>query len=346
MISQARQIQTYILRQLPKHPADIVLITAKHFNVTRTTVHRHLNQLIKAQKIIKSGTTRNIQYILTTSFDRFFRYQISSTLSEFNVLTKDFKDILKRLPLNTEDICSYGFTEIFNNAIDHAKAKQIIASTSLNDDIFTITIEDDGIGVFKKLFDYFKLDDIRESILQLNKGKMTTDPANHTGEGIFFSARAFDVFEIYANNLHYIRDNSENDWAIESIENVNIGSRVVMSIKINSPTSLVNLFKKYQEPEDFAFDRTDIVVALSRFGDETLMSRSQAKRITRGLDKFRHVTLDFTNVRLIGQGFVDELFRVYANAHPDIEFKTIHTNPDVEFMIKRGLSRSIVNPNK
>jgi len=52
-------------------------------------------------------------------------------------------------------------------------------------------------------------------------------------------------------------------------------------------------------------------------GQEQLISRSQAKRILRGLEKhFKVITLDFTGVTLVGQGFVDEVFRVYKNQHP------------------------------
>lgn len=90
------------------------------------------------------------------------------------------------------------------------------------------------------------------------------------------------------------------------------------------------------DPETLAFNRTEIVVAMAKFGDETLISRSQAKRILRGLEKFQKITLDFANVRLIGQGFVDEIFHVFKHQHPNITFDYIHANEDVEFMIKRG----------
>ena len=43
------------------------------------------------------------------------------------------------------------------------------------------------------------------------------------------------------------------------------------------------------------------------------------------------------NIRLVGQGFVDEVFRVYVNQHSNIKFKYINANSDVEFMINRSL---------
>jgi len=85
------------------------------------------------------------------------------------------------------------------------------------------------------------------------------------------------------------------------------------------------------------------IISLSKIGSETLISRSQAKGIVLGLEKFNYVTLDFDGIRLAGQGFVDEVFRVFANAHPDTKITYINANADVEFMIKRGFATS--NPS-
>lgn len=87
-----------------------------------------------------------------------------------------------------------------------------------------------------------------------------------------------------------------------------------------------------------AFDRTEIVVELSRFGEEAYISRSQAKRILRNLDAFNVITLDFQGVRIAGQGFSDEIFRVYQNEYPDKQIKYINANDDVIFMIKRAVA--------
>ena len=87
-----------------------------------------------------------------------------------------------------------------------------------------------------------------------------------------------------------------------------------------------------------AFDRTDLLVKLSQLGGEAFISRSQAKRVLRNLDRFNQVTLDFTDVRMVGQGFIDQVFRVYVTEHPNITFDYINANTDVDFMIKRCLA--------
>jgi hypothetical protein len=65
------------------------------------------------------------------------------------------------------------------------------------------------------------------------------------------------------------------------------------------------------------------------------ISRSQARRVLTGLEKFKYVILDFDKVPMIGQGFADEIFRVYKIKHPEIKIKAINTNDAVSFMIGR-----------
>lgn len=337
MPNRSDKIRAFILNNVDSHPNNIVALTSAKFNVTRTTVHRHINTLVEKGQLIKSGITANINYYKSDNLNQSHIYKITSKLFESEVYHNDFEHLFSNFKENVQDISYYGFTEVFNNAIDHSKGKKIVASTHLCKDKLTINIQDDGVGIFAKIAQYFRLDDIQESVLQLSKGKLTTDPVNHTGEGLFFSARIFDVFEIYANGIHYYRDNQENDWGIEHIDKMAPGTKVCMRINTNTAKKLISTFKKYQDPESLEFNRTEIIVELSRLGQETLISRSQAKRIIFGLEKFNLITLDFSDVRLIGQGFVDEVFRVFTHANPDIKIKYIHANDDVEFMIKRSV---------
>jgi anti-anti-sigma regulatory factor len=77
---------------------------------------------------------------------------------------------------------------------------------------------------------------------------------------------------------------------------------------------------------------------LARLGDEQLISRSQAKRLIARFDRFKKVILDFKDVNEIGQAFADELFRVYANAHPQVEMVPINMTEQVERMWLRAVA--------
>jgi hypothetical protein len=71
---------------------------------------------------------------------------------------------------------------------------------------------------------------------------------------------------------------------------------------------------------------------------EHFVSRSEARRIAAGLEQFRDVILDFEGVREVGQGFVDELFRVWATEHPQIRVTPVNMNDAVTFTVRRGLA--------
>lgn len=84
--------------------------------------------------------------------------------------------------------------------------------------------------------------------------------------------------------------------------------------------------------------KIDILVDLSKHYGERLISRSQAKRVCERLTQFTHVTLDFKKIEAVGQGFVDQVFRVFQNIHPSITFTYINANENVDYMIRRCLA--------
>ena len=84
--------------------------------------------------------------------------------------------------------------------------------------------------------------------------------------------------------------------------------------------------------------KTRIVVRLFAIGTE-FVSRSQAKRLVHGLDKFREVVLDFKGVDLVGQGFADEVFRVWAREHPDVKLIPTDMNDAEAFMVERAIRK-------
>jgi len=77
---------------------------------------------------------------------------------------------------------------------------------------------------------------------------------------------------------------------------------------------------------------------LAQYGDEQLVSRSQAKRLIARFDSFKKVILDFKGVQEIGQAFADELFRVYANEHPDVELIPDNMTDQVQRMWLRAVA--------
>jgi hypothetical protein len=94
---------------------------------------------------------------------------------------------------------------------------------------------------------------------------------------------------------------------------------------------------RYTEyPDGFGFTKTIVPVRLLEYGDATPMfvSRSQAKRLLARFERFERIELDFTGIDEIGQGFADEVFRVFEAMHHNSKIIAINCNERVMKMIK------------
>src|SRR5690606_33075114 len=92
------------------------------------------------------------------------------------------------------------------------------------------------------------------------------------------------------------------------------------------------------DANDYRFDKTVVPVKLLQYGDDHLVSRSQAKRLLQRFDRFRTVVLNFEGVESIGQAFADEVFRVFPSQHPEVEIIPVQANEQVMRMINRAVS--------
>lgn len=328
-------IKEFIIKNIINHPEDIAGLVMRRYKISRPAVHKHLSALIHDDIITATGRTKARTYRLSSHKATSFTLPITPNLQEGNVWQAHIESILHDLSESIQQVCYYGFTEMLNNVIDHSQASKVHIICRFGTDPLSIEIHDNGVGIFKKIQNALHLTTLREGILHLTKGKFTTDPAHHTGEGIFFTSRTFDEFTIASDGIAFMRIHDE-DWSVDSSQ-VDKGTRVTMQITPTSTTTLESVFAKYTDPDTRNFNRTQVAVQLAKIGGETLISRSQAKRILIGLEKFNTVILDFKDVSTVGQGFVDEIFRVYHNQHPDITFAPINMNDNVEFMVKRGL---------
>jgi len=113
-----------------------------------------------------------------------------------------------------------------------------------------------------------------------------------------------------------------------------------MRLDNDSDRTLKSVFDAFAEAEEYTFDKTVVPVRLAQHEGEKLVSRSQAKRVAQRFERFKEVVLDFDGVAEIGQAFADELFRVFAKAHPDVRLRPINTSDAVAQMVRRALGAS------
>ncbi len=329
-------IHFFIVEHVEQHPSDIVALTSSQFGLSRQAINKHVRELCEKGILQASGQTRSRRYQLVT-LDRVQTTVVLEGQSEDVVWTNHLRSHLEGVPSNVIGVLNYGFTEMLNNAIDHSQSEA--ADIKMLRTAMTIQIEvrDYGIGIFRKIAQAIGLHDEREAILELAKGKLTTDPEHHSGEGIFFTSRMVDSFAILSRNLFFSHDRGDNDWLIEVEEPEFSGTLVRMTVGLSSKMQLKDLFSHYAtDSDEFSFSRTHAPIKLAQYGSDNLISRSQARRVLTRFERFAEVILDFQGVDFIGQAFADEIFRVFQNAHPGTRLIAINTLPIVAGMIKRA----------
>lgn len=336
--SRGEKIRGFIINNVEKHPTDVAKVTADKFNITRQAVNKHLKKLVDEHALTQHGNTRNRSYKLHPLVEWQKSYLLADALAEDVVWRQDVVALLGQIPENVLDIWHYGFTEMFNNAIDHSEGAALTIQLKKTATSTQLALYDDGIGIFKKIQAELNLLDERHAILELAKGKLTTDPDNHTGEGIFFTSRMFDDFEILSGGTYFSHKFDEKeDWILER-DKFSSGTSVWMKLNNHTSRTTRKVFDKFSTDDDFGFTKTVVPVRLAQYGDDKLVSRSQAKRLLARVDRFKTVVFDFQGVDTIGIAFADEVFRVFALKHPEIEIISIKTNSAVSRVIHRVLS--------
>lgn len=309
---------------------------ASEFGLSRQVANGYLQTLIKEGLIEAEGTTRARVYRLKTLAEATHSYEREG-LQEDIVWREEFAPAVGDLPENVRDIWHYGATEMVNNAIDHSGSPEVRVGLRRNELFTDAWVEDDGVGIFLKIQRALGLYDPREAILELAKGKLTTAPQNHSGEGIFFTSRMVDAFDIQSGRLHFRHEHHALDVLSERNAD-SPGTLVMMRLANDSPRIMSVVFDEFTVDEEYTFDKTVVPLRLAQHEGENLVSRSQAKRVSQRFERFKRVVLDFEGVAEIGQAFADELFRVFAGAHPDVRLTPINTSPAVANMVRRALS--------
>lgn len=326
-----------ILEVVAQDGRNVAARLAERHSVTRQAASAWLAGLKKAGLVTSIGVGRGVRYQLA-SLTVAKRDYPRAGLHEDRVWAETFAPMLQDLPETVRDIWHYSVTEMVNNAIDHSESTKVSVGLHRNTLKTAAYVADEGVGIFLKIQRALNLYDPREAILEVAKGKLTTDPASHTGEGIFFTSKVMDAFDIRSSRLHFMHDEWGEDVLLERPAD-SPGTLVLMRLANDSPKTLQAVFDQFAAPEAYTFAKTIVPVRLALYEGEKLVSRSQAKRLTLRFERFQIVVLDFAGVAEIGQAFADEVFRVFQTAHPAIRLLPIHMTPAVEAMFKRAMSR-------
>lgn len=338
-------IQQIILKKLKKNKKIKVAEVVKATGFSRAYINRFFQKLKNEGKIALVGKANNAQYVIADKKKilkaKKFILKAQRILKNRNLEEDLILDEIKQetgiflsLPKNISNILDYAFSEMLNNAIVHSNSKKIGIKMERAGNNISFEVRDWGVGIFNNIMKKKRLKNEFEAIQDLLKGKQTTAPKEHTGEGIFFTSKAGEMLVIQSSAKKIIFNNILDDIFVKDVKKT-AGTKVNFLISIKSKTRLGDIFKKYSEGA-FTFNTTQTKVFLYKL-DSDFISRSQARRILTGLEKFKKIILDFKDVDTVGQAFADEVFRVWKKRQPNIRIEYKNANNNIIFMIKRAL---------
>lgn len=333
--ARSLEIRRFILDRLEDHAEGISRQVQERFDIRRQSAHAHLRALEKEGLIEGTGRTRSRSWRPRTLQQRRFNLPMAMDPLEDEIWRDLVFPRLGPLPENLREICQYGLGEVTANALEHSGGKGILLGLERTGARLRVLLRDDGVGIFRKLARHLDLSDERHVLLELAKGGLSSEPEKHPGQGLFFTSRAFDRFALEANGLRFAHRRAVDHWRIVESVATRPGTSVFLELDLFGERRLAETLARFQAREGEAgFTRTRVPVVLARYGGEDLMSRSQARRVAAGLERFKEVWLDFRDVADIGPAFADELFRVWPAAHPEVRLAWIKASPAVETAIR------------
>ena len=341
-MKQGEQIRTAILAAIRRQPgSNPSQGIQKQFGVSREAVRLHFKKLVNDGLIVGKGYGKGTVYSPgNLNQGECIDDQTELSFDQLRQLGEDQAYAQYIAPLLKEKLNSglaarvhHVSTEILNNVIDHSKARGVRIHIQYDKRTLWLEIADDGLGVYHTIKEAFQLSNYIEAVGELAKGKRSRDPSRHAGEGIFFSCRMANRFSLEANGISYAYDSTTDDWGMQPIQK-QVGSKLLFEFNGADRRMPKDVFDRYTQDYQFQINSPrlvspyTIVVPKGEFP-----SRAEAKKILAGAEGFKSIVIDFRNVQGIGQGFADEMFRVFPAQHPSTELEVVGANELVLAMI-------------
>ena len=316
-----------------QHPHALAEQVAARLAISRRGANRLLQQLVAARWLVNHGSPRRPRHAPGLLRQVVRRYPLTG-LDEHRPWSRDFAPCFT-LPAGVARIAQHAFTELVNNAIDHSGGTCVTVSMRQTPSHLQLLVSDDGCGLFARIDTCFGIDDPALATLELSKGKLSSQPERHSGRGLFFTARLADVLDIHANRHAFQRRGWDGGrWHAMRAAAAH-GTSVFVGISLDTPRRIDDVLRAHSlDGAGYAFERTHVPLAL--LGDDGragLESRAQAKHAVARLARFRRAEIDFAGIGSLGHGFADELFRVFARAHPDTELVPLNATPSMRALI-------------
>lgn len=341
-----------IILATARDTAQLASVATERTGLSRVAVSRRIKKLADADYLLRHGTGTRQTY--SPGPMRFWlahstREAVAQGGGEFGVWAQHVAPLMLGLPDHVVNLANIAFTEMLNNALDHSQAPRlllgahIVQTAGQRGGELQMLVADDGVGIFRQIAQAMNLFDDRLAVLELAKGKFTTAASGHSGMGVFVSSRMLDGLAITSRGLTFDLHPPHQalprfDWVdvLAELKGADQGTVVRMALALDTPRTAQDVYLRYFSPDEVggdAFHTTEVPVRLAQLGSQ-LVSRSQGKWVVERATQFKTVVLDFEGVALVGQGFVDEVFRVFATANPQVTLKPVNLIPSVAQAVK------------
>lgn len=324
--AKKKAIVQYLLEKMNDGAPNVIKLVSETFEINQNTVHTYIKELLQDKVIerVKRGT-----YELVTETTLYnFKRSLNELSDEQVIYDQKLRQHFEELPENVKKIWEYILGEMINNVIDHSDAEELCVVIKKNVLVTTAFIIDDGIGIFRKIKEHFGYHSLDDAICELFKGKLTTDPERHSGEGIFFSSKLADSFVILSDEKVFTNNKYDRENLSDAPDEKD-GTAVLIELSNESNKVPGDVFEEFAQV-DGGFSTTKI--PLKNIFETAPVSRSQAKRVCQRLDEFREVIFDFQGLDWMGQGFAHQIFIVFQKNHPEITLKPINMSKGVAQM--------------
>jgi anti-sigma regulatory factor (Ser/Thr protein kinase) len=329
----AASLTPWITRAALEHGADLPAQLMQRLDISRRRAGHVLRKLVALQWLVSVGTLRKPRYEPGPLRQVVQRYTLDG-LQEDLPWRRDFAPFFG-LPTEVARMAQHVFTELLNNAIDHSGGSRVTVSMRQTPLQVQLLVSDDGVGLFERIAGSFAIDDAQLAMLELSKGKLTTQPERHSGRGLFFSSRLADVFDIHANSAAF----QHRAWEPKSWRTgrpaSQQGTSIYMAIALDTPRTLDAVLQAHSASgQGYDFTRTSVpLLLIAGAQDSSLASRADAKRAALRLAQFSQAELNFNGINHVGHAFADELFRVFAQTQPGVQLLPTGMNTQVAAMI-------------
>ena len=315
-----------------QHPHDLASHLVLSTGMSRGTIQKALQRLVQLGWLQRVGSARRPQFRPGLLRQVVQRYPLAG-LQEDLPWSRDFAPFFA-LPVEVQRMTQHMFGELLNNAIDHSGGTSVTVSLRQTPSHVQLLVSDDGCGVFDQLSRSFSLADPAMAMLELSKGKLTSQPTRHAGRGLFFSSRLADVFDLHANDTAFQHREWEGHGWHPGRALKHQGTSVYAAIALDTTRTLDSVLHAHSlNGTGFGFERTVVPLRLMASPLAGLDSRAQARRVAARLNAFRRAEVDFDGISTIGHSFADELFRVMSPELGEVDLVPLNMSPAVAAMV-------------